>query len=140
MSESINGVIETARRPQHRRLFWRWLLVLGYSGSIFVVSAIPGNALPALKISDKLLHAVEFGGLAVLFCRALSVQMPMRSRRFVLAVSLITAMGYGAVDEAHQLLVPRRMADFADFVADSLGALLGGWGWLWGGTRWPWLR
>ena len=140
MSESINGVLEKEIRPQHRRLFWRWLLVLAYSGSIFVVSAIPGQAMPGVKISDKVLHAVEFGGLAVLLCRALSPHMPTRSRRFVLAVSCLAAMGYGAVDEVHQLLVPQRMSDFADFMADGLGALLGGGCWLWMGTRWPWLQ
>ena len=140
MSESINRVIEKEVQPQHRRLFWRWLLVLAYSGSIFVVSAIPGNALPDVRISDKLLHAVEFGGLAVQLCRALVVRMPARSRLFILTVSFIAAMGYGAIDEAHQLLVPQRMSDFADFAADSLGALLGGWCWLWVGSWWPWLQ
>jgi hypothetical protein len=140
MSLSINSVLGKEIYSQHRRLFWSWLLVLVYTGGIFVVSAIPGHALPGFKISDKMLHAIEFGVLAVLLCRVLGMHMPTRSRRFVLAVSCLTAMGYGAVDEVHQLLVPQRMADFGDFVADSLGAMLGGWCWLWLGVRWPWLQ
>ena len=140
MSESIHGVLKTDIRLQNRWPFWRWFLVLAYAGSVVVVSAIPGHILPQVRGSDKLLHTVEFGGLAVLLCRALVVQMPGRSRRSILVMSLVAAMCYGALDEAHQLFVPQRMSDVADFVADSFGALLGGWCWLWVGTRWPWLQ
>jgi hypothetical protein len=125
---------------QHRKVLWRWLLVLAYAGGIFAVSAIPGNALPALKVSDKLVHAVEFGILAFLLCRALGAHMPARSRRLVMVASVLAAMTYGAVDEAHQLLVAQRMTEFGDFVADSLGATLAGWGWLKIGQHWPWLQ
>jgi VanZ family protein len=140
MSESVNSVLKKEIRLPNRWLCWRWLLVLAYAGSIFIVSAIPGNTLPHVKVSDKLLHTIEFGGLAALLCRALAVQMPGRSRRSILIISLVAVMCYGALDEAHQLFVPQRMLDIADFMADSFGALLGGWGWLWVSTRWPWLQ
>jgi hypothetical protein len=137
--ESINGVPKKDIQLQNRWLFWRWFLVLAYAGSIFVVSAIPGNTLPHIRVSDKLLHMVEFGGLVVLLCRALVVQMPERSRRSILFMSLVAAMCYGVLDEVHQLFIPQRMSDITDFVADSFGALLGGWCWLWVSARWPWL-
>jgi hypothetical protein len=140
VSESINGVLKRDIRLQNRWLFWRWFLMLAYAGSVFVVSAIPGNTLPHVRVSDKLLHMVEFGGLAVLLCRALTMQMPGRSRRSILVMSLVAAMCYGALDEAHQLFVPQRMPDVTDLVADSVGALLGGWCCLWVSTRWPWLQ
>jgi VanZ family protein len=140
VSESINGVLKKEMQLQNRRLFWRWLLVLVYAGSVFVVSAIPGNSLPHVRVSDKLLHTVEFGGLTVLLCRALVMQMPGRSRRSILFLSLVATMCYGVLDEVHQLFVPQRMSDVADFVADSFGALLGGRCWLWVSTRWPWLQ
>ena len=140
MSESINGVLRKEVRLPNRWLCWRWLLVLAYAGSVFVVSAMPGNALPHVRVSDKLLHTLEFGGLAVLLCRALVMQMPGRSRHSILLMSLVAAVCYGALDEMHQLFVPQRMSDVTDFVADSFGALLGGWGWLRVSTRWPWLQ
>lgn len=140
MSKSIHGVLKQEVRWRNRWFLWRWFLVLAYAGGVVVASAIPGHTLPHVRISDKLLHTVEFGGLTVLLCRALVVQMPGRSRRSILAMSLIAAMCYGALDEAHQLFVPQRMPDVTDFVADSVGALLGGGCWLWVGTRWPWLQ
>jgi VanZ like protein len=140
VSESLNSVLKKDIRLQNRWLFWRWFLVLAYAGSVFVVSAIPGNTLLQVSVSDKLLHTVEFGGLAVLLCRALTMQMPGRSRRSILFMSLVATMCYGALDEVHQLFVPQRMSDVTDFVADSFGALLGGWCWLRVSIRWPWLQ
>jgi VanZ family protein len=123
-----------------RQTSWRVLAVLVYAGMIFILSALPGELLPSVAISDKLLHALEFGGLTVLLCRALWVQMVTRSARHVAIMSVLTAVCYGLVDEAHQLLVPQRLADFADLVADGCGALLAAWAWLKVGERWPRLQ
>jgi VanZ family protein len=121
-------------------VFWRWLLVLIYAGCVFAVSAIPGDVLPAFGVSDKLLHATEFGVLALLLCRAISAHMPDHSQRFTMALGILLTVLYGAGDEAHQLLVAHRISDVADLAADGLGALVAGWGWLKAGARWPWLR
>lgn len=123
-----------------RKASWRVLAVLVYAGMIFVLSALPGESLPSVAISDKLLHALEFGGLTVLLCRALRAYIITRSARHVAVVSVLIAVCYGLVDEAHQLLVPQRLADFADLVADGCGALLAAWAWLKVGERWPRLR
>jgi len=42
----------------------------------------------------------------------------------VLLATVITSL-YGATDELHQSFVPERMADIRDWVADTLGGLLG---------------
>jgi VanZ family protein len=90
-------------------------------------------------VSDKLLHAVEFGGLALLLYRALRVLAP-QSRRYMALISVVITVCYGAVDEAHQLLVAQRMADLADLAADGLGAGLAVWGWSTVEHHWPWLQ
>lgn len=140
MSRRANSVIYEEARPQSGTVFWRWFVVLLYAGSVFAVSAVPGNSLPSFGVSDKLLHAAEFGVLAFLLCRALRVQIPTYSRHFIMSISILITISYGVTDEAHQLLVANRMTDLADLAADGFGALLAAWGWLQVGTRWPWLQ
>jgi VanZ family protein len=107
---------------------------------VFVLSSLPGTSLPSVAVSDKLLHALEFGGFTVLLCRALRAQMVTRSSLHVAMVSVLVAVCYGLVDEAHQLLVPQRLPDVTDLAADGCGALLAAWGWLKAGERWPRLQ
>jgi VanZ family protein len=109
------------------------MLVLVYAGAIFAFSSIPGKNLPAIGVSDKLLHAVEFGGLALLLCRAISAVAPTRPPRLVALISVVATLSYGAVDEAHQSFVTQRVADLAD-------ALLAASGWWWARARWPWIQ
>jgi VanZ family protein len=123
-----------------RTLWWRFLLVVVYLGAIFALSSIPGEQLPGIGVSDKLLHAVEFGGLVILLCRMLRVWAPTQSLGRIACMSILVAICYGAIDEIHQSMVAHRVADVADLVADTLGALLAAWGWLWAGTRWPWVQ
>jgi VanZ family protein len=126
---------------QSRRVvYWRSLLVFLYAGTIFALSSVPGARLPSIGVSDKLLHAMEFGGLTLLLCRALRAYAPTRSQRFIALVSVVAAVGYGTIDEGHQLLVQQRIADMADLAADSVGALLVAWAWAQAERRWPWLR
>jgi VanZ family protein len=109
-------------------------------GCIFVVSAIPGTDLPHVHMSDKLIHAAEYGVLALLLCRALRAHMPTRSRYFIMGVAIVASMAYGVSDEAHQLVVAQRTSDLADLAADSVGACLAAWGWVQAGTYWEWVR
>ena len=119
---------------------WRWLFVVIYAGVIWTVSAIPGSALPGVAVSDKLIHAAEFGGLAYLFCRAFWAQMPTRPRYCIMAMSVLATIACGVLDEIHQLSVPQRTASVGDAIADGLGVCLAVWLWWWAGARWPWLR
>jgi VanZ family protein len=91
-------------------------------------------------MSDKLIHAGEFGLFSVLLCRALRGHMTTWPSTRIAWLSVLTATVYGATDEFHQLFVPQRSAEFVDLVADSLGATLAVWGWLKAGLRWPWLQ
>jgi VanZ family protein len=106
-----------------RRLI-SWLPPLVYMAVIFAVSAQP-NPFPEVtaRVSDKVLHLVEYSGLAGLFVRALARE-GLGWRDAVLAAIVMTSL-YGASDEYHQAFVPNRIPAVSDWVADSLGALVG---------------
>jgi VanZ family protein len=89
---------------------------------------------------DKVFHAFVFGLGTMMLCRALHDQTPTRTSRQIALYSVLAALGYGITDELHQARVPQRTAEVADVVADGLGAALAAWGWLYGVSRWPWLR
>ena len=126
--------------PQRYKVVWRWVLLGGYAACIFALSSIPGQALPNVHVSDKLIHTGEYGLLGLLMCRALTAQLPTWPRSRIALLSLLAAIYYGATDECHQLFVPARSAELADLAADSLGAALAAWGWLKVGAHWTWLR
>jgi VanZ family protein len=140
VSKSMRAPVSTKQALQRPKVRQRWLLVLIYASAIFVASALPGDNLPSLRVSDKLVHAAEFGILAFLLCRALRAHLPSHSRYFIMVVSILATIAYGASDEAHQWLVAGRTTEFADLAADSLGACLAAWGWVKAGTHWPWLQ
>ena len=91
---------------------------------IFAISAQP-NPFPIVttRVSDKVLHLVEYSGLAALLVRALTRE-GWGWRDAMLAAIVMTSL-YGASDEYHQAFVPNRNPAVGDWVADSLGALLG---------------
>ena len=101
-----------------------WVPPLAYMLLIFHVSA-QSDPMPELtsRVWDKWLHLVEYGALAVLFCRALVGEGLGRRQAFAIAFAATSA--YGLTDEWHQLDVPGRMSSALDWLADALGAALG---------------
>lgn len=106
-----------------------WGPVFAYAGVIFYLSSLPNpqDKLPSFigLFSDKALHAVEYAMLGGLFYRAFrwgtnDVVKPWAGFLAVLATSL-----YGLSDEIHQSFVPHREASGWDWLADSVGAVLG---------------
>ena len=140
MSKSRQTPASTLRAPRRRQIVQRWLLVLIYTSAIFALSALPGSSLPSLNISDKVVHATEFGILAILLCRAFHLHWPDRSRYFSMLVSILATVGYGVLDESHQWFVAGRTADVVDLAADSLGACLAAWAWVKAGAHRSWWR
>ncbi|HEY4156971.1 MAG TPA: VanZ family protein [Polyangiaceae bacterium] len=76
--------------------------------------------------SDKVGHALVFGGLAGLFVSAIRFLFRALSgaRSVLFAVALASALG--ALLELCQMLVTYRSAEFMDWVADTVGTLLVG--------------
>jgi len=103
-----------------------WASVGGYALLIFILSAMPGGAVPRLFCgADKILHFMEYLPLGVLLMRALAV-MGGRGRIQALLVTLFVVMLYALTDEFHQFFVPGRTLDAADWAIDVLGAAAGG--------------
>ena len=109
-------------------MLW-WSLTAFYAACIFAISSIPGDDLPRIGIGDKLIHALVFGGLAILTCRALRLQCPAWSVSAVGSLAVLTTFAYGCVDEVHQGFVSGRQPELADALADGIGAALAIWGW-----------
>jgi VanZ family protein len=101
-----------------------WLPPLFYMAAIFYLSSEP-NPLPTLTrhVWDKLLHTVEYAGLAILFFRALDGEGIEWRQSVIATVILVSA--YGASDEWHQMFVPMRSADVNDWLTDTFAGVIG---------------
>ena len=91
---------------------------------IFGISSLP-DPLPQVteRISDRILHVVEYAILAVLLARAFSRE-GVKSSPAMLAAFVLTSL-YGGTDEYHQAFVPGRIADVRDWIADTIGGAAG---------------
>jgi VanZ family protein len=101
-----------------------WLPPLVYMAAIFHVSS-ESQSLPMLTehVWDKILHTIEYVGLAVLVFRALDGEELGRWQSAVLTVMIVSA--YGASDEWHQLFVPTRSSDVEDWLTDTVAGAIG---------------
>jgi VanZ family protein len=103
-----------------------WWFVAAWAVVIFLLSSIPGKAMPQVPALqyDKVLHALVYSVLGGLFFLALRQASSLTTARLVVAAGLF-ALGYGLTDELHQVFVPGRSADLYDALADGIGGLLG---------------
>lgn len=106
-----------------------WGPVCAYAALIFVMSSQshPEDNLPAFVfgLSDKVVHAIEYAVLGVLCYRALRGRSGFSWRQQAVPVAILLASVYGASDEIHQSFVPFRDSSWHDWVADTIGAVLG---------------
>jgi len=95
-----------------------YLAVLFWAGLI-PLKSLPG---PDFMFADKVWHLMAFGGLAGLLSRVLGY-----FGRPVLAAArdaALVATALGGLLELLQSFTPYRSADWADFLADSIGTAL----------------
>jgi VanZ family protein len=120
-----------------RILFWYFLPLVAYAAIIFLLSSMSHPPIPAVDLPhfDKVLHTIEYAGLGVLLCRALSMGGRWLSPGGAFIGALLLGALYGASDELHQMFVPFRTGDPFDFLADCFGTALGA-----GIFRLIWLR
>ncbi|MEO8341360.1 MAG: VanZ family protein [Nitrospirota bacterium] len=116
------------------KVFWYWAPVALYAGMIFYLSAQshPEEQLPSFllkDVSDKVLHAVEYGILAVLCCRAFRWAAGPAVARQAIVAAIVAASVYGVTDEVHQFFVPFRESSWLDWLADTAGAAIGALSW-----------
>ncbi len=97
-----------------------WLIIL-------IGTTIPADAfVDVVELSDKVEHFIAYFGLAVLLGLNLHFQEKWKKiSLYYIVATLVICLTYGVFDELHQLFVPNRMAEFWDWVADSLGTITG---------------
>ena len=97
-----------------------WLIIL-------IGTTIPADAfVDVFELSDKVEHFIAYFGLAVLLGLNLHFQEKWEKiSLYYIVATLVICLTYGVFDELHQLFVPNRMAEFGDWVADSLGTITG---------------
>jgi len=116
------------------QVLWHWVPVALYAGVIFFLSAQshPEEQLPSFllkDVSDKVLHAVEYGILALLCYRAFRWAAGPAFARQAVVLAIVTASVYGVTDEVHQFFVPFRESSWQDWLADTIGAVIGAVSW-----------
>ena len=109
------------------QVLWYWVPVALYAGAIFYLSAQshPEDQLPLFvfkNVSDKVLHAVEYGILSFLCYRAFRWAAGPAVARQAVVLAIVTASVYGITDEVHQAFVPLRDSSWLDWLADTIGA------------------
>lgn len=95
-----------------------------WAGFIFGASSIPGQHVPSLGISDKLIHFLVYailGFLLMWWRRGKQEGGPGPA----LTQSVLMGSIYGATDEFRQGFVSGRSPDPSDWVADSAGVVFG---------------
>ena len=107
-----------------------WLPVAAYMALIFYLSSLPhpDEELPKFlfeDLGDKVLHVVEYALFAFLCYRAFRWAAGPFAAQYALILAIAAASLYGATDEVHQAFVPFRTATWLDWVADTVGAVIG---------------
>jgi VanZ family protein len=103
-----------------------WLPAIAYMGLIWALSSMEVPDLPVrFPLRDKLVHAIEYAGLALFVAHAALRTWPDRARVRLAGVAILIACAWGILDEIHQAFVPGRSSDAADLLADAIGATAG---------------
>jgi len=107
-----------------------WFPVAAYMALIFYLSSLshPEETLPKFlfeKLSDKLLHLIEYAVLAVLCYRGFRLAAGRSAAKHAVLLTIVATSLNGLTDEVHQAFVPFRTATWQDWVADTSGGVIG---------------
>ncbi|MCR4801150.1 MAG: VanZ family protein [Bacteroidales bacterium] len=116
----------------------RYTPTLLWFGAILFASFMPSQHLRQewflFPNEDKVIHAIMYFGLALLFLLNSRKSFSL-TKRFII-ISVISICLIGGVIELLQPILGNRTCDFPDFVANSTGAVLaGGVVWILGKTN-----
>ena len=102
------------------------LLTFLYGLIILVVNSIPGDEIPLIRFPyfDKIVHFGIYFGFGFFLLMAVIEHLEISGWRSI-GISIFIGTLFGAIDEFHQYVIPRRIPSFYDFSADALGVILG---------------
>lgn len=118
--------------PNTKSFFGSYWGAVLWAAFIMLLCGLPGSDLPDINfwdidIEDKIAHAGVFGvlGFLMVYGSVRRKAKPFISRKHTLNLILV-ATAYGALTEIFQdLFFPSRFGDITDFIADTIGAVLG---------------
>jgi VanZ family protein len=95
-----------------------------YAAAIVALSSIPSHRFPTSDLwsFDKVLHMIEYTGLGLLLCRAMTLAT---ARPIAYLAAFVVAAGFGVLDELYQSTTPGRNSSAFDAIADCAGAAVG---------------
>ena len=103
--------------------FLKWLpALLIFMISLYLSSQPIIQKMPSFPFADKIVHFICFGGLA--FWVAFGCNISGFRLKEIILPSFIVSF-YGIIDEIHQSFTPGRSSTVSDWIADTLGAILG---------------
>lgn len=103
----------------------RWAPSVVWAGLILVATSLPASTLPSAPVfpgADKVVHFVFYGVLGALVAHA-DTGRARPSRGVPRLIGMIAI--FALIDEVHQRWIPGRSMEFADWMADVTGALVG---------------
>lgn len=104
-----------------------WIFVGLWAGLIWTFSSLPDFQSNFSELWDfivrKIIHAFEFGILALFLFRASCLSRPRRSMGPSLIFAILVSILYAVTDELHQTFVPGRVGSPIDVVIDVMGIL-----------------
>ena len=105
---------------------------------IFILCVIPGKDIPHISFLellsfDKFVHACIFFGLILLSIRGFLLQTNfIKLQQLARVIAFVICVVYGGLLEIIQgAFCQGRSASVFDFIADSIGALIGWWTYNW---------
>lgn len=107
---------------------WQWAYAAALAATVVWASGNGQVAAPGIVDFDKAAHFSIFGLMATLVLR------PFRSGHAWWAILIVSL--FGVTDELRQSLTPGRSMELADWIADTLGAVVAVAVY----TFWPWYR
>ena len=106
--------------------YWSWPLL--YALLIFGLSSIRTPHVYELKNFniDKLLHLVEYFGLALVLSRSFLKATSLK-KSIIFWIIIVLGFIIAMSDEFYQSFVPGRQSSVYDFMADVMGVAVGTW-------------
>ena len=100
-----------------------------WTGILWTLAAQPSLPQPGLlddlPFADKLEHLAAYAVLGLLLAAGASHAWGWSRQHTRFALLMMVVIVVAAIDETIQSLVPQRMADSADLIADAIGGMVG---------------
>ncbi len=98
-----------------------------YSFLVYFMSSLELDRIPKFTILgfDKLIHLTEYFVYVVFMLIALETFEKIKTKRQMIFIAILISMLFGISDEIHQYFVQGRSCSIFDFIADSLGIIIG---------------